>query len=69
MLRPSGTSRSAGVAWTALRNSFHTCTSLQMSGAGLETGDLHLPAENPMSWTTQEDLAVAAALALTEPDR
>lgn len=61
--------RAAGVACTALRNGFHASSALHMIGSGLETGELRLPADGPVCWTTQEDLAVAAATALTEPDR
>ncbi|WP_299037916.1 NAD(P)H-binding protein [uncultured Pseudokineococcus sp.] len=61
--------RASGVASTALRNGFHTASALQMIGAGLQTGDLRLPADGPVCWTTQEDLAAAAVLALTDPDR
>lgn len=59
----------SGVAWTALRDGFHTTSALQMLGRGLETGELRLPEGGPVCWTAQEDLAVAAAVALTEPGR
>ncbi len=59
----------SGLRWTALRNGFHASSALQMAQAGLRTGELRVPVDGPVCWTTQEDLAVAAAVALTEPDR
>jgi uncharacterized protein YbjT (DUF2867 family) len=35
-------------------------------GAAVETGELAVPADGPVSWTTHSDLAEAAAIALAE---
>jgi NAD(P)H dehydrogenase (quinone) len=58
-----------GIATTSLRNGFHASSAPFMLGAGLRTGGLRLPADGPVAWTAQQDLAVAAAIALTDPDR
>ena len=58
-----------GIATTSLRNGFHASSAPFMLGAGLRTGELRLPADGPVAWTAQADLAVAAAIALTDPDR
>src|SRR4051812_10586015 len=57
----------AGVPFTALRNGFYVSTLGYHLGAALETGRLALPQDGPVSWTAHEDLADAAAAALTEP--
>jgi NAD(P)H dehydrogenase (quinone) len=57
-----------GVAYTSLRNGFYTSTVevlLKRSGA-LETGELAVPQDGPVAWTTHADLAEAAAIALVE---
>jgi NAD(P)H dehydrogenase (quinone) len=56
-----------GVPFTALRNGFYVSTIGYYLGAALETGQLALPEDGPVSWTAHEDLADAAAVALTEP--
>lgn len=55
-----------GVPYTALRNGFYASTLGHYIGAALETGTLAVPQDGPVSWTAHEDLAEAAALALTE---
>ncbi|MFC8371805.1 MULTISPECIES: NmrA family NAD(P)-binding protein [unclassified Streptomyces] len=55
-----------GVPCTALRNGFYAATLSHYIGAALETGTLAVPQDGPVSWTAHEDLAEAAALALTE---
>lgn len=57
-----------GVRWTALRNGFYTSTILRLLGDAVSTGELALPEDGPVSWTTHADLADAAVLALTQPD-
>ncbi|NGO06381.1 SDR family oxidoreductase [Streptomyces sp. HC44] len=54
------------VPYTALRNGFYTSTLGYYIGAALETGTLAVPQDGPVSWTAHEDLAEAAAVALTE---
>lgn len=55
-----------GVPYTALRNGFYASTLGSYIGAALRTGTLAVPQDGPVSWTAHEDLAEAAALALTE---
>ncbi|MGP3966719.1 NmrA family NAD(P)-binding protein [Streptomyces sp. 6N223] len=55
-----------GVPFTALRNGFYASTLGYYIGAALETGTLAVPQDGPVSWTAHEDLAEAAASALTE---
>ncbi|GAA2018841.1 NAD(P)H-binding protein [Pseudokineococcus marinus] len=59
----------SAVASTALRDGFHATSALPMLGRGVETGELRLPEGGPVCWTAQDDLGVAAAVALTEPER
>ncbi len=53
------------VPFTALRNGFYASTLGYYLGPALTTGRLELPADGPVSWTTHDDLAEAAAVALT----
>ncbi|MFC5212622.1 NAD(P)H-binding protein [Streptomyces coerulescens] len=55
-----------GLPYTALRNGFYASTLRFYVGAALETGTLAVPQDGPVSWTAHEDLAEAAAVALTE---
>ncbi|MFD8087918.1 NAD(P)H-binding protein [Kitasatospora sp. NPDC059722] len=55
-----------GVPYTALRNGFYASTLSLYLRAALESGTLALPQDGPVSWTAHEDLAEAAAVALTE---
>lgn len=55
-----------GVPSTALRNGFYASTLGSYIGAALETGMLAVPQDGRVSWTAHEDLAEAAAVALTE---
>ncbi|MGW6796040.1 SDR family oxidoreductase [Streptomyces chartreusis] len=55
-----------GVPYTALRNGFYASTLSPYVSAALETGTLAVPQDGPVSWTAHEDLAEAAAVALTE---
>jgi uncharacterized protein YbjT (DUF2867 family) len=57
------------VPFTALRDGFHAATVPHLVGRALETGELVAPADGPVSWTTHADLAEAAAVLLTDPDR
>lgn len=59
----------AGPAWTSLRNGFYASTVRYLTGHALETGRLRAPEDGPVSWTTHDDLAEAAAVVLTEPGR
>ncbi len=55
-----------GVPFTALRNGFYASTVPQLLGRALETGELVAPADGPVSWTTHQDLAAAAAAILAQ---
>jgi len=55
-----------GVPYTALRNGFYASTLGYYIGTALETGTLAVPQDGPVSWTAHENLAEAAAIALTE---
>lgn len=58
----------SGLAWTSLRDGFHAST----VGFWLDQaqgGVLRLPEDGPVSWTTHEDLAEAAALTLLDRAR
>ncbi|MEU9048248.1 MULTISPECIES: NmrA family NAD(P)-binding protein [unclassified Kitasatospora] len=55
-----------GVPYTALRNGFYASALGPYIGAALETGTLAVPQDGRVSWTAHEDLAEAAAAALTE---
>ncbi|WP_350274163.1 SDR family oxidoreductase [Kribbella sp. HUAS MG21] len=59
----------SGVPFTALRNGFYASTPVFLLRSALETGELVLPADGPFSWTAHRDLADAAVVALTDPDR
>ena len=55
-----------GSPFTALRNGFYASTIGYYLGAALESGQLVLPQDGPVSWTAHDDLAQAAAVALTD---
>ncbi|HWK26149.1 MAG TPA: SDR family oxidoreductase [Solirubrobacter sp.] len=61
--------RDSGVAYTALRNGFYAVTAARFAAGALNDGALALPADGPVSWTTQSDLAEAAAIVLTDEGR
>ena len=54
------------MAFTALRYGFYAATALQLLGTALETGELAVPEDGPIAWTSHPDLAEVAAIALTE---
>ena len=55
---------SSGVPYTALRNGFYAVTPGFYLGSVEETGTIAVPADGPVAWTTQADLAQAAAAIL-----
>jgi NAD(P)H dehydrogenase (quinone) len=58
--------RDSGLAYTSVRNGFYATTAvMQMMGA-LETGELAVPEDGPVDWTTHSDLAEATAIALSD---
>lgn len=60
--------RDCGVAFTSLRNGFYASFTAQLvsQSRAVETGQLVMPEDGPIAWTTHTDLAEAAAIALTE---
>jgi uncharacterized protein YbjT (DUF2867 family) len=55
---------SSGVAWTSLRNGFYAHTLNWLLGPWRETGVISAPADGPVSWTSRDDQALAAAVIL-----
>lgn len=56
-----------GGVFTALRNGFYASFVPRLIGPALKSGELIAPADGPVSWTTHEDLAAAAAAVLADP--
>jgi NAD(P)H dehydrogenase (quinone) len=59
----------SGVPFTALRNGFYATSARWMMGRPEVTGEILLPADGPVHWTAHTDLADAAVIALTAPER
>ena len=55
----------SGLPWTSLRNGFYAHSLGWLAGPWRETGVIEVPADGPVSWTTREDAAEAAAVVLT----
>jgi NAD(P)H dehydrogenase (quinone) len=58
--------RQSGVAFTSLRNGFYAATVPMLLRHALETGELRVPEDGPVAWTTHADLAAAAARILID---
>lgn len=58
-----------GLPFTSLRNGFYASTIPFLLGSALTTGEILAPADGPVSWTTHDDLAAAAATVLAQPGR
>lgn len=56
----------SGVAFTSLRNGFYADTVRLMLGASPSTGELALPEDGPVSWTSHADLAEATSIIMTD---
>ena len=54
----------AGVPFTSLRHGFYAESCLLMVGDALRQGDLRVPEDGPVSWTSRADLAEADAAVL-----
>jgi NAD(P)H dehydrogenase (quinone) len=54
----------SGLPWTSLRNGFYAHSLAWLLGPWRETGRITVPADGPVSWTTREDAAEAAAVIL-----
>lgn len=61
--------RASGVPFTSLRNGFYAASAMQFAGHGMESGEIALPADGPVTWTTHADLADAAAAVLADEGR
>jgi NAD(P)H dehydrogenase (quinone) len=59
----------AGVPFTSLRDGYHATSAVWLLSDALRTGEVRLPADGPVSWTAHADLADAAVVALTDPQR
>jgi NAD(P)H dehydrogenase (quinone) len=57
-----------GIPFTSLRNGYYAASALLFLGDAVQTGELVLPADGPVAWTTHADLAEAAVHALTADD-
>ncbi|GAA3351859.1 NAD(P)H-binding protein [Amorphoplanes nipponensis] len=58
--------RRSGVAYTSLRNGFYASTVPLLLRAALATGELRVPEDGAIAWTTHADLAAAAARILVD---
>ncbi len=58
----------SGTPWTSLRNGFYAHSLGWLTGAWQETGRITVPADGPVSWTSREDAAEAAAAVLLSGD-
>ncbi|MFF0647753.1 NmrA family NAD(P)-binding protein [Streptomyces tendae] len=58
--------RGCGVPFTALRNGFYAASATRFLDHALETGEILLPADGPVAWTTHADLAEATAAVLAD---
>jgi uncharacterized protein YbjT (DUF2867 family) len=58
--------RGTGVAFTSLRNGFYASTVPLLLRHALATGELRVPADGAVAWTTHADLAEAAARILVD---
>ena len=54
----------SGAPFTSLRHGFYAESCLQMIGDGLQSGELRVPEDGPVSWTARTDLAEADAAIL-----
>ena len=57
---------SLGVPVTSLRNGFYASRG-DAAGRAVETGELAAPEDGPVAWTSHDDLAEVADIALTDP--
>jgi NAD(P)H dehydrogenase (quinone) len=54
----------SGTPWTSLRNGFYAHSLSWLAGPWRETGVISVPADGPVSWTSRDDAAEAAAVIL-----
>ncbi|HEV7978601.1 SDR family oxidoreductase [Amycolatopsis sp.] len=58
--------RESGIPFTSLRNGFYAASAAMLLGGAVETGELAVPEDGPVSWTSHADLAEAAAIVLAD---
>ena len=58
--------RESGLEFTSLRNGFYADSGLQFMGDFAKTGKIVGPKDGAVGWTTHDDLAAIAAVALTQ---
>lgn len=58
--------KESGVRHTSLRNGFYASSLVGLIGDAVKTGELIVPEDGPVAWTTHSDLAQATAVILTE---
>ncbi|MGZ8178698.1 SDR family oxidoreductase [Williamsia sp. SKLECPSW1] len=51
----------SGLPWTSLRNGFYAHSLAWLAGPWRDTGAIRVPADGPVSWTSRDDAAEAAA--------
>ncbi|MBW7475755.1 SDR family oxidoreductase [Paenibacillus oenotherae] len=56
----------SGMRHTSLRNGFYASSLVGLIGDAIQTGELIVPEDGPIAWTTHSDLAQATAVILTE---
>lgn len=56
----------SGVAYTALQNGYYATTVPMLLRQALDTGELRVPSDGPIAWTTHADLAAATARILID---
>ncbi|AEI41923.1 SDR family oxidoreductase [Paenibacillus mucilaginosus] len=56
----------SGMPYTSLRNGFYASSLISLIGEAIRTGELIVPVDGPIAWTTHADLAEATAVMLTE---
>ncbi len=61
--------RACGAPFTSLRNGFYASSAIEFLGQAARTGELRLPEDGAVSWTTHDDLAEAAAAILADEGR
>jgi uncharacterized protein YbjT (DUF2867 family) len=60
--------RTCGAPFTSLRNGFYASTVPRLLQGAWHTGELRVPEDGPVAWTTHGDLADVTALALTSDE-
>ncbi|GIP22297.1 SDR family oxidoreductase [Paenibacillus sp. J22TS3] len=58
--------KESGMRHTSLRNGFYASSLVGLIGDAIKTGELIVPEDGPIAWTTHSDLAQATAVILTE---